>query len=560
MSSKVVTLRTMPQTKQPATIEPTAWEQLPEGKRRTANERHRLVKVVLAHEEAGASRSTAIDALLFDIDEGEAIPAIIDLAIQLGRKDKRVGRATLYRWVNAYDESGLMGLVSGHKGSARKVQGWEALAMRLYNRPSKPSMSAVARELREEHKIEEATDDAVRRYLKSLPANLGISSRGRLGERLHRNTQKGFVRRDTEVLPVGAIYQGDGHTIDVYVAHPFTGKIWRPELTVWIDVRSRYIAGWYISESESSYSTLFALSHALIAHDHAPAMLHIDNGSGYASKLMSDDSVGYYARFDIEAMFALPYNAKAKGQVERFFGTMERDFGKRWESYCGADMAAEVLNKLAREVNQGKRELPSLQEYTQALAAWIDNYHQRPHRGLDGKCPAELWATLEPSPLHTPEAAIIRPSIERMVRRSSVQLHNREYTNAELVAYNGSKLMVEYDLHNDELVRMMDRDGRWICDAHLVHKAAYVPASRMEQAQQRRLLGQQKRLKNHLREVEDRAGLTITHDQVLEDIEALNDGAAMLLEEKTESQLADRDPVKPNIEDLNKLDVLDIDY
>lgn len=441
-------------------------------------------------------------------------------------------RATLYRWDDKYREhlnGNTTAAAPKHKGRERKAQGWEALALRLWHTPSKRSKSSIAAELREDHGFPTATDSAVRRYLDSLPANYGENSAKRLGARLYRNTQRGFVRRNTEALPTGFIYQGDGHTLDVYLAHPFTGDIWRAELTGWMDVRSRYIAGWYISEAESSHSTLFALSRALIAHNHAPAMLHIDNGSGYASKMMNDESVGFYSRFDIQPMFALPYNAKAKGQLERWFGTMERDFGKRWETYCGADMAPEVLQQITREVKSGKRELPSLRKYMTALADWIDRYHHRQHDGLDGRTPAEVWSELERIELHTPDSAIVRPRAERVVSRQCVRLHNREYASPELVAYNGETLIIEYDLLEDNSVRMLARDGRWICDAALVCKADYIPASRVEEARQKRLEGQVKRLQIKQDELEARAGSAITHADRLSDIEALNAGAALAL-------------------------------
>ena len=491
----------------------------------------------LRAENGGSSLAPAIEEFQMQFLK-QLLPLVILNALALLRPKKQAAcpdRSTMFRWDKKYGKH-LNGDVTAaapkHKGSERTVHGWEALALRIYSRPSKPTIAAVARELREDHQQETATDSNVRRYLKSIPKDKGELSPHRMGPRLQRNTQKGYVRRNTEMLPVGAIYQGDGHTIDVYLAHPFTGKIWRAELTVWLDVASRYVAGWYISESESSHSTLFALSHALMAHNHVPAMLHIDNGSGYASKLMSDESAGFYAKFDIDPMFALPYNAKAKGQVERFFGTMERDFGKQWPSYCGKDMADEMRNKIVIEVNRGNYQLPTLQDYKIALTLWIEKYHHREHRGLNGKTPAELWATLERTPLHIDDDAIFRPRVERVVQRGAVRLHNREYATTELYGYNTETVIVEYDLHADDTVRILNMGGRWLCDAPLVLKADYIPKSRLIEAQQKSLAGKEKRLEQKLEEVRDRSGLAITHADGLEDLEAANAAAGLLLEDK----------------------------
>lgn len=493
------------------------------------------------------------------------LPAVILNALALLRPKKQAtcpDRSTMFRWDNKYGDH-LSGNETAaapkHKGSERTVQGWEALALRIYNRHTQPTMAAVARELMEDHQQTTATDSAVRRYLNSLPKDKAALSSHRMGPRLQRNTQKGYVRRNTEMLPVGAIYQGDGHTVDVYLAHPFTGKIWRAELTVWLDVASRYVAGWYISESESSHSTLFALSHALIAHNHVPAMLHIDNGSGYASKLMSDESSGFYAKFAIDPMFALPYNAKAKGQVERFFGTMERDFGKQWPSYCGKDSSDEMRNKIVIAVNRGTYDLPTLQDYKIALTLWLEKYHNRPHRGLQGKTPAALWATLKHTPLHIAEDAIFRPRVERVVQRGAVRLHNREYMTTELYAYNTETVMVEYDLHIDDTVRILNMDGRWLCDAPLVMKADYIPKSRLIEAQHKSLIGKEKRLEKKLEEVRDRSGLTITHVDGLEDLELANAAATALKDNSDEGIVMNLDlgavTPKPSDSDNEKVEI-----
>ena len=116
-----------------------------------------------------------------------------------------------------------------------------------------------------------ATDSRVERYLKALPATLGKYSPARVGPHLHKLTRRTYQRRSLDEVLVGEIYAGDGHTVDCYVAHPNTGKPYRPELTVFIDIKSSYVVGWYMSEAESAHSTLFALSHAMRSHNYVPA-------------------------------------------------------------------------------------------------------------------------------------------------------------------------------------------------------------------------------------------------------------------------------------------------
>ncbi len=434
------------------------------------------------------------------------------IALDLGKSGKPVGKAQIVRWVQSIEAKGKDALVDGRKGRTRTEYGWELRAMHLYARPQKPATTVVVDQLQREG-FDNATYTRVRSYLQSLPTDLTTHSTGRLGAQKARATARTYVQRDTSVLDVGMCWQGDGHTVDVWVADPQTGGIWRPELTAWMDVRSRYIVGWWLSESESAYTTLFALSHAMLSHDHVPDMLHIDNGSGYKSKLMSDKNSGFYAQWGIDVMFALPYNAKAKGQIERWFGTMERSFGKQWDSYCGADMSAEVLNRIQRDVKAKRVQLPSLEQYRYALEQWIQEYHHKPHQGLDGKTPAEVWAGLQRSPLHSPEAAAFLPRAERKVNaRALIQLDGRSYTNRELLHHAGKTVRVEYNIHNDAWVRVLDQADRWICDASLVEKKPYLPASRIDEARDTRLQNQVKRLERHADEKRRRAGLTVDQD------------------------------------------------
>ena len=540
------------------TVPHSAWDTLPESKKNVASDRGRLVREVLRiMENENESQRSAVELCLLRLKAGDHIDEnLITVAKTLGCKGKLPSYSTLTRWVKSYNKAGLVGLAPDHKGSECKAYGWEARAAHLYSLPSKPSISAVARKLITEG-FADVTETRVRRYINNLPADQGEMSRGRLGSKLFNNTQKTFKRRSTENLPVGSIYSGDGHTLDLYLQHPTGNKPWRAELTLYIDVTSRYVVGWYVSEAESANSTLFALSHALLSLDHIPAYLHIDNGSGYKNKMMSDEATGFYARFGVSIMHSLPYNAKGKGHVERFFGTMERDCNKWFESYCGEDMADEAIQLLLKKVKKGEKQLPTLEQWMDAFTTWLDQYHNKPHRGLNGKTPAELWATLERHPVEPRSAAIFWPRTTRTVSRECVRLDNREYMAPQLIQYNGRKVQIEYNLHDDAVVRILDDKGRWVCDASLVNKVDYIPSSRIEEAKQKRLRQQIKRLEVHANEKLDRAGLAVTHDQVLDDVELLVDDTPALPKQKAGPALTD--PAHDQDDEL-VLDITDISY
>jgi len=313
--------------------------------------------------------------------------------------------------------------------------------------------------------------------------------------------------RDNGVLPVGLIYQGDGHTCDVYVQHPATGKHWRPELTAWIDVRSHYLAGWWLSEGESAVTTLYALSHAIVTHDHVPAAIHTDPGSGFKNRMMDDDVVGYLTRMSIEPIRAIPGNAKGKGHIERWFGIFEERCGKKFESYCGHCRTDDALSRFETKVRRGEITVPTLEQYRDAVAAFVERYNNTPQDSLDGRTPAELWSELERTPVELPAEALVRPQERRKVRRWGVSLFNRLYRHEVLAGFEGVEVVIEYDLHDDSTVTIRDQAGRYLCDARLVRARPGLPQSRIEELREKRAAGQRQRKLRQIEEIDRRAAL-----------------------------------------------------
>jgi putative transposase len=425
---------------------------------------------------------------------------------------------TIQRWLKDYLTGGVVELAPKYTGRQRKERGWEARAAELFNQPQKPAYATVAYWLRKEG-FADASEHNVRRYLKALPSNLTETGKKRLGAHFYAQNIRPHKVRDNTVLPVGFVYQGDGHCCDVCVAHPATGRPFRPELTTWIDVRSQRIVSWWISESESAHTTLFSLSQALVAHDHVPAYVHTDPGSGFKAKLISDEVTGFLVRFNIEPMLALPGNARGKGLKEGWFRWFEERCGKTFDTYCGHDRSDDFLRHLTEKVKRGVIVLPTLQQYIDKIREYVDSYNGEPHEGTAGKTPDELWQQLDQVKLHTPTEAIIRPRMQRTVQRWSVRLDNRRYRAGDLAQFEGREVIVEYSIHCDERVWVHDLKGRFVCEALLVEKTPWLPASRIEQAQQKRLEGQRQRHLRAIAEQEARARMPLTAAAMVDAIE-----------------------------------------
>lgn len=514
----------------PAALGADPWAAATESQRRTAEMRQAVVAPLAALVEGGAS-ITNVARLFLAQAEGGLLPVPAAQALRvLTDGGDAPSLPTLKRWLAAYKRDGKAGLLPAHTGRVRKDYGWEQRAVALYNTPSKPGFADVAWRLRSEG-FEGATESRVKRFLKALPATLGEHSPARVGRHLHRLTRRTFQRRSVVEVLVGEIYAGDGHTADCYVAHPNTGKPFRPELTLFLDIKSRYPVGWYFTESESAMSTLLALSHAMLGHNHVPAWLYIDRGAGYRAHLLADEATGWYRKFDIDVIGALPGNPHGKGWIERFFRTVRDKHDKFFfggQVYCGEDMAPEVNRRLSAELASGKRQLPTLREYVESFRRFIEWYANEPMDVLDGRTPAQVWAELTPVALEVPAEAVLRPRAEATVLRQQVRLHNRFYFHEALALYDAHKVSVEYDLHDDGRVWITDAKGRFVCEAKLVNTIGVLPASRLEEGRDRRLKGQLKRLERKVDEARARRADPITAESQVKAIEDLEREAGLL--------------------------------
>ena len=272
-----------------------------------------------------------------------------------------------------------------------------------------------------------------------------------------------------------------------------------------------------------------------------PAMIHVDNGSGFKAQMHTDEATGFFARLGITPMFALPYNARAK-VVERFFKTLEESFGRRWWSYCGYSMDPEAKDALLKKFEKDPSALPTLEQYKEGLRSWLVGYHQGEHPEVKGKSRGEVWAeSFVRTPLG-PGEGLWWPREERVVNRQAVSLKGREYKHTALAPYNKTalrdgKVWVEYDVNDDRSVRVLTPDGRWICDALLVHRRAALKTSVLEDVRANREKGALKRLEVHVQEVKDRAAVMVDAAQSLLAIEDQTGEVSLLADELARGEI-----------------------
>lgn len=485
------------------------WREATDRARQVAQHREIVVSFILQQMNQGVSQNNAI-ALLMSRAESGLLSSHVAVALSGAAKSGRAtpSRSAICDWCALHREGGVTALLPDHKGRVVEAAGWWGPALEYYNNPGKPDMSAVHRRLTEVDGFA-VTYDQVRGYLTGVPAMLGRNSPARIGRNLYRLTEKAFIKRSTEHALPGDVYVADGYRADVYLAHPLTGDIWRPELTVSIDLRSRFCVHWRADEHEGTYAVQNMWAECFAKHNHVPPFLYVDNGSGHKNMLMSDELTGFYARAGIQQIIhAIPGNPHGKGWVERFFRIVKDDFLKLWrpECYCGTDMAPEALNHTVREIKAGRLALPTLAEFTDAFNDWLDRYHHRAHPEDKGVTRAQVWAELVPIPPHASVLELKRQAVTLKVRRARIIHQKRIYTHADLLAFNDREVVLEYDLMDDRVAVIRTTQGRWICDAHLVSAMDAIAPSRMEEKRQSRAADAIKRLERKMDEQKARAG------------------------------------------------------
>lgn len=499
------------------------WQESTQKARDVAMQREVIVNTIQSMLLDGVSQNNAV-ALLLARQASNKLPPYVANAMKLTAKAGRAAptRSTICSWMADYKTEGLNGLLPDHKGRVVEPANWMGPALEYFNAPSKPEISAVHRRLVEVDKLV-VSYDQVRNYLNGVPAMFGRNSPARIGNNLYRLKQKDYIRRSTEKALPGDVYVADGYRADVYLQHPVTGKpTWRPELTVAMDLHSRYIVGWRADEHEGTIAVQNMWAEAFTRHNHVPPFLYIDNGSGYKNHLMNDETAGFYARAGIqEIIHSLPGNPHGKGWIERFFRIVKDDFLKMWrpEFYCGSDMAAEVKNKVVADANSGKLQAPTLQEFAEAFNEWLERYHNRPHPENKNVTRASLWAALVPIPPHATVHELKRQVAKLTVKRASLTHDRRSYGHHDLLAFNGKQVLLEYDLMKNEIAVVRTLDGRWICDAKLIGRRDAVDTNRSEEKRQMSAAETVKRLERKADEARARAGRVIDLDAITNNLE-----------------------------------------
>jgi transposase InsO family protein len=374
----------------------------------------------------------------------------------------------------------------------------------------------------------------VRRIVKTIPPAVRVL--GREGAQAFRNRYGIYIPRSYADLRNREIFCGDHHEFDLFV-HTRSGKLIRPWISAWQDLKTGVLTGWFISERPSSQTIALAFRHAVLPKDDGimglPESIYVDNGKDFRSRYLEGhrkhlgripaDSVDLFARahglgvLDMRAMegiwrnlglkvrHTIPYNAQAK-PIERFFGTLERDFVQELPGWCGSKLALRPVDILKQQIRKHQawlkgeaEETPFLHlaEFALLFERWLhEHYLRSPHARL-GCSPLEAYKQEYGTPVVPDERTLdllLMRAEQRLVRRNGLELfeRNRWYWSEKLVGREGTYVEVRWDPRNLGKVLVYTEEG-FLCEAFNLELASFHPS--LEQ------LREYKRMKKLQREV-----------------------------------------------------------
>lgn len=435
-------------------------------------------------------------------------------------ESRTLSRSSLYRWLRASSSGELAPRIQGPDYDLAEDV---AAVLALFRQPNKPSLAWCAQEIARSLGIDwQPLYHRADRFRKKLPRTIFHVGR-HTGAAL--KALQPFRRRDFLSLNPDDVWVGDGHAFKAKVAHPITGSPFVPEITVIMDVATRYVVGWSVSLSENCLAIADALRHGIARHG-VPLIYYSDNGGGQKNKMFDAPITGTLGALGIHHETGRPRNPQGRGVIERSWQTHLIPAAKRFHTYKGNGADGDTLRLVTREIDQAlravkkgdvtvlPRKLPTWQQFIGEVEAALEEYntsHQHSSlprlNGTPHATPAEYRAArLRGIEIHKPAArelaVLFMPSIVRKAARGEVRLFNGIYFHKDLMLVDGEDVQVAYDIHDNSRVWVKKLSGELIAEAVLDgNRDGYMPRPLVERLREQRAARRMGRLQRQMDEV-----------------------------------------------------------
>lgn len=322
----------------------------------------------------------------------------------------------------------------------------------------------------------------------------------RFGEKAFRDECGPYIRRKYGDLDSNDIWVCDNHTFDVLINDGKAEKPVRVYLTAFLDVRSRKMMGWYVTDNPCSDATLMALRKGIERYG-LPKLIYSDNGREFLTHDIggrgfrkSRETEGHepptiLQLMGIEFRTASVGNAKAK-IIEREFREVKEQFSRLFDGYTGGTTAErpERLKKTGKQASNFTG-LEEFRGFVDTYILGIFNKRVSGGAGMEGKSPDEIYAKyLFEQRVATPDQLnllMLRNSRMTKVQRNGVKLvlYGEEYWfRSDDLSWNhiGENVYFRYNPDDLHEVRVYNEKDQFIGTAQQEAALSYFTTSKEE--------------------------------------------------------------------------------
>ncbi len=385
----------------------------------------------------------------------------------------------------------------------------------------------------------------------------------REGEKACHDECANYIERSYDDLHSNDIWVCDNHTFDIFVNDGESSKPARVYLTAFLDVRSRKMVGWYVTDAPSSDATLQALRRGITAYG-IPKRIYSDNGREFlthdiggrgfrkSAKTGEHEPMTILQHLQIEFKTAMVKNARAK-IVERAFVDIKNCFSKLFDGYTGGTIA-ERPERLKRTGKHAENFI-IIDEFREYVDIFIRGwFNKQPHSGtgMNGRIRDEVYAAcLYEQRIATPDELNLMmmrtgrmQTVNRGVRIKFYGQELRFYSDDLIMGHDREKVYVRYNPDDLAEVRVYDEQDRFLCTAQQVRTLSYfaskdevAEAMREQRTLEKAVKGYKKQkaieaddaLELILREAEERMAAGERIDpKIITPIRAINDEADIM--------------------------------
>lgn len=328
---------------------------------------------------------------------------------------------TIYRWLAAYRAEGWGALAPSPRADAGALRRLDpeivALAIQLREENPTRSVQQILRLLELAGRIEPGA-------VKYSTLTYHFRRRGVLAKQA---PNPDTVLRRRQAPYANAEWQGDTQ-YTVRLPDPARpGRTKQAYLFAFIDDYSRFIVGAQFFFEENRPRLEEVLKWAIIRHG-LPEILHVDNGSVYASDYLQR----VCGELAIDLRHGRPYHPQSKGKIERWFRRVDQQF------------TGEVQPLIA----EGR--VQTLADLNAVLDAWLAvGYQDASHKSLAGATPRSVWTASRAAhpprtqPVETVRRIFLWQDTRKADKTGVIQLAGNRYeVDARLAR---KKFIVRYD-------------------------------------------------------------------------------------------------------------------